>query len=131
MRLNSPRRLYACLFSIVLSISFISYSIESYVPPSIHHSVSYSILNCPSHSIQNSLSHIILDLLKSESKEGTQKQCFCFPRSNHRSSLIIFKPSFNLLIDKYVITLISLSENPHLKDFYTKFFIRSPPLLIA
>ncbi len=131
MRINSPGRLSECLFSIVLSISFISYSIQSYVPPSIQHLVSYSILNCPSHSIKNLLSHIILNLLKSEGKEGTQKQCFCCPRSNHRSSLIVSNPSINPLLHKYVIVLTPLSEKFHPKDFYTKLSIRSPPVLIA
>ncbi len=132
MQLNPQARISAFVFSIVLSINFVLYSIQHYLPPSIKNSVSYSILDCPSHSTQNSLSHIIHHIDKSEGEEGTEKRCLCFTCCCvQRSLFTIVKPSINVLIDRYITYLFPFDENPYLIESYTNQLIRSPPILLS
>jgi len=128
MRLNLLRYILTSVLTIFLSINFIFFSFQHYIPPSFQNSVSYSILNCPSHSNQNPLSYIILHLSKSEGEDGNEKLCLCFSCCNQRSHFVIFKPQTNPFLDEYIICLFPLDENPYLKEFYTKLSIRSPPI---
>ena len=130
-KLNLLRYILTSVLTIFLSISFIFFSFQHYIPPSFQNSVSYSILNCPSHSNQNLLLYIILHISNSEGEEGNEKLCLCFPCCNQRLPFVIFKPLTNLSLDEYIICLFSLDENPYLKEFYTNLSIRSPPSLIV
>src|SRR3990170_8716165 len=89
MQLNLLPRILISVLSIFLSINFIFFSFQHYIPPLFQNSVSYSILNCPSHSNQNPLSYIILHLSKSEGEEGNEKLCLCFSCCNQRSPFVI------------------------------------------
>ena len=129
MLLSLLPRILISVFSIFLSINFIFFSFQHYIPPSFRHSVSYSILNCPSHSNRNSISYIIYYLYGSEGKEGNEKNCPCFTCSIHRFSFIASKPSINFLIDEYRAYLFALDQNLPLKEFYKNLSIRSPPML--
>jgi hypothetical protein len=125
MRLNP--RIFALVFSVVLAL----YSTQPYLPTSIKHShsVSYSVLHCPSHSpIHNSLSYVIHHVGKSENEEGTEKYCFCFSCCLQRSLFTIFRPSINVLVDRYITYLFPLDESIYLKHFYTNLSVRSPPI---
>jgi len=127
-RLNLSTRISIFVFSIVLSINFAIYSIQSYIPPSVfQESISYSILNCPSHSNHNPLSDIIFHLSKSEGEEGNEKHCLCFSCCNQRLPFVIFKSLRNLSLDEYIIYLFPLDENPYLEEFSTNLSNRSPP----
>ena len=129
MRLNLLRYILTSVLTIFLSINFIFFSFQHYIPPSFQNSVSYSILNCPSHSNQNPLSYIIVHLSKSEGEDGNEKNCPCFTCSIHRFSFIVSKPSINFLIDEYRAYLFALDQNLPLKEFYKNISIRSPPML--
>lgn len=131
MSLNSPYRILSFVLSIVFSSYFIFYSIQPYFPRSIQYSASYSILDCPSHSIHNFLSCTVHHITKSGDKDGTEKHCFCFPRSCHNSTSIVFKSSTNVLVGKYTTYLFPLEEDFYLRDFYTKLSCRSPPVFLG
>src|SRR3990170_7806440 len=130
-KLNLLRYILTSVLTILLSINFIFFSFQHYIPPSFQNSVSYSILNCPSHSNQNLLLYIILHITNSEGEEGNEKLCLCFPCCNQRLPFVIFKPLTNLSLDEYIICLFPLDENPYLKEFYTNLSVRSPPSLIV
>jgi len=130
-KLNLLRYILTSVLTIFLSINFIFFSFQHYIPPSFQNSVSYSILNCPSHSNQNLLLYIILHISNSEGEEGNEKLCLCFPCCNQRLPFVIFKPLTNLSLDEYIICLFPLDENPYLKEFYTNLSVRSPPSLIV
>jgi len=132
MRMKKLPRILTSVFSTVISINFLVYAVQPYVPPSlIQHSASYSIVNCPSHSSQNSLSQIVQRIGKSEDDSGTEKQCYCFGRrSIQRSSFIVSKPAVNFLRNEHKVYLLQQDENPYSKDFYSYLSVRSPPTLL-
>src|SRR3972149_2945826 len=102
MLLSLLPRILISVFSIFLSINFIFFLFQHYIPPSFRHSVSYTIYY----------------LYESEGKEGNEKNCPCFTCSIHRFSFIASKPSINFLIDEYRAYLFALDQNLPLKEFY-------------
>ncbi len=132
MRVKKLPRILTLVFSTFLSINFLVYAVQPYVPPSlIQHSASYSIVNCPSHSVQNPLSHLIQHIGKSDNQEGTEKHCYCFGRRGVQgSSFIVSKPAVNFLRNEHKAYLLQQDENPYLKDLYEYLSVRSPPTLL-
>lgn len=119
------------LFSIILGLNFLSYTVQPYIPPSDKHSLSYTVDSCPSHTNRNPISEFVLFSTKSDKYEGSQKRCFCYTCDCGRSSSLFVKPSVNLSIDKYLTYLFPLQIKPCLKDLASCITIRSPPIFVG
>jgi len=131
MQLSSLNRVLAFSFLIVLSVNFISYSVQPYPPSSIRGSTSYSISHCPSHSVRYPVSHAVHHSGKSEDKKDKKGCCPCFFCCIHRSLFAIYRPSVNLSIDRDMTYLPPFDEDVYLEDFSTNLSIRSPPILLG
>lgn len=118
------------LFSIILGLDLLSYTVQPYIPPSDKHSLSYTVESCPSHRDQNPVSGLVLSFTKSDKDEGSQKHCFCYTCNCGRSSSLFLKPSVNLSIDNYLTYLLPLQIKPCLKDLTSCIAIRSPPMFV-
>jgi hypothetical protein len=119
------------LFSIILGLNLLSYTVQPYIPPSGKHSLSYTVENCPSHKNRNPVSRLIQVFIKSDKDEGSQKHCFCSTCNIERSSFIVVKSSVNLIMHEYLTCLLPSENKPYLQDLISSLFIRSPPILVS
>ena len=119
------------LFSIILGLNLLSYTVQPYIPPSDKHSLSYTVESCPSHTNRNPISELVLFFKKSDKDDASQKHCFCYTCNCERFSFLFLKPSVNLSIDNYLTYLFSPQIKPCLKDLRNCIAIRAPPRLIS
>ncbi len=114
---------------VALSINFALYSSQSYSPPKAE-SISYSIVNCPSHDGGHHSSNIIQILLGSESKNGAEKDCFCYDCCTQRVSPFITTKKITANLARYSYYAFQTNEFSFTEDSYKNLPIRSPPALI-
>jgi hypothetical protein len=119
------------LFSIILGVNLLSYTVQPYVPPSDKHSLSYTVESCPSHTNRDPISELVLFFTKSEKYDASQKHCFCYTCNCERFSFLFIKSSVNLSIDDYLTYVLPLQINPCLKDLTSCIAIRSPPIVVS
>ena len=119
------------LFSIILGLDLLSYTVQPYIPPSDKHSLSYTVESCPSHRNGNPISELALFFLKSDKDEGGQKHCFCFACNCRNFSFLFVKPSVNLSAVKRLIYPLPLEIEPCFKDLTSCIPIRSPPMFVC
>ncbi len=119
------------LFSIILGLDLLSYTVQPYIPPSDKHSLSYTVESCPSHRNQNPVSELVLFFKKPDKTDGEQKNCFCFTCNCGRSSFIFLKPSVILSKDNYFTYLLPLQIKACLKNLTSCIAIRSPPVFVS
>jgi hypothetical protein len=119
------------LFSIILGLNFLSYTVQPYIPPSDKHSLSYTVESCPSHTNRNPISELVLFFTKSDKYEGSQKHCFCYTCNCGRFSFLFLESSVSLSIDNYLTYLFTPQIKPCLKDLNSCIAIRSPPGFVS
>ncbi len=77
MRRGKTLNRVVTVLTIALTVNFLLYSSERYVPPKSH-SISYSVMNCPNHMPGHGIIPIILFFTNNNSKQGPEKDCFCY-----------------------------------------------------
>ncbi|MEX0998892.1 MAG: hypothetical protein WD000_02885 [Thermodesulfobacteriota bacterium] len=123
-------KILSITLALALSINFLLYSSQSYSPPRAE-SISYSIVNCPSHENQHHTTNIVQIITGTESKNGSEKDCFCYDCCNQRVSFDITLQTVLLVLEKYQIRIETINESIHVEDSYKNLPIRSPPNILA
>lgn len=113
---------------IALSVNFFLFSSNSYSPPRAK-SISYSITNCPTHEGGHHTSNVIKLFLRTDSKHGSEKDCFCYDCCGQRVSHDAITQSFYIVLEKNTSKLEILDESVHIADSYKNIPIRSPPYI--
>lgn len=119
------------LFSIILGLDLLSYTVQPYIPPSDKHSLSYTAESCPSHRNRNPISKFALFFIKSDKDEGNQKDCFCYTCNCGRISFLFVKPSIDLFVASYVTNYLPFEINPSLNGLTSHLVIRAPPIFVS
>ena len=124
------RSVILILFIAALSVNYILYSSQRFVPPKAE-SKSYSVMNCPSHEGGSSMTKIVEFIFDSQEQKGSEKMCFCYscckdrvpPTLSGTGILAILSNDYNYLGELY---------EPGLSDDSHKTLpIRSPPTALS
>jgi len=124
------KKIFSITFLLALSVNFLLYSSQSYSPPKAE-SISYSIINCPSHENQHHASNIVQLITGTESKEGPEKDCFCYSCCSQRASSVITLSTVTLTLEKHSSSIVTLNGSIYTQDLYKNLPIRSPPANLA
>lgn len=115
----------------VFTVSFVSYSILSYIPPAIvQHELAYSIEHCPTHNAEPTV-HILTEFFQDSGKEGHEKHCVCYSCDLKRPHFDKTERFSSPVREELVIYQQRQKETPHVKDITTKISSRAPPFSSA
>ncbi|GJM16339.1 MAG: hypothetical protein DHS20C13_16660 [Thermodesulfobacteriota bacterium] len=123
-------QLLSAILVLAISINFVLYSSQSYSPPRAE-SISYSIVNCPTHEGERHETNIIQTILGTDSEHSSAKNCYCYDCCNQRVSFDITVKTVLLVLEKYSISIETISESRYVEDSYKNLPIRSPPNILA
>lgn len=131
MQVSQIPKILFFLFSVILGLNLLSYTVQPYIPSSSEHSLSYTVENCPSHRNGNEIPELVLFFIKSHRDDGNQKHCFCYTCNYERFSSLFVKPFIDLIIANYVTKYSPFENDPSLNDLTGHLLIRAPPILVS
>ncbi|HML96257.1 MAG TPA: hypothetical protein PKC29_12595 [Thermodesulfobacteriota bacterium] len=115
----------------VFTVSFVSYSILSYIPPAIaQHELAYSIEHCPTHNAEPTV-HVLTEFFQDSGKEGHEKHCVCYSCDLKRPHFTKTERFSSPVREELVIYMPTLEEQAYVKDITRKISTRAPPFSSA